>query len=94
VTAGPNLRGLNRTIRALKPKLSADDEALIALARGLAAAVDTDPANAALWREYRAAVAALTQAGATGDLDDDTRSFLVSIATPPVRTAVGDPSNT
>jgi hypothetical protein len=79
--AGSNSQGLERTLKALSVRLDEDDEALVALARGLAAAVDADPANAALWREYRAAVTALTLAGAD-KVDDDTAEFLLSIRTP------------
>ena len=85
--AGSNAAGLERTLKALGDRLDEDDEALVALARGLATAVDTDPGNAALWREYRAAVTALTLAGADR-VDDDTRDFLLTIRTP--RPALGD----
>ena len=85
--AGSNAAGLERTIKALSPRLGEDDEALMALARGLAAAVDAAPDNAALWREYRAAVTTLTEAGA-GDVDDETKDFLLTIRTP-VRPKVG-----
>lgn len=88
--AGSNVQGLERTLRALEPKLDEDDEALVALARGLAAAVDSDPGNAALWREYRAAVTALGLAG-TDKVDDDTREFLLTVRTP--RAALGDGSD-
>ncbi len=87
-----NAQGLEKTLRVLKRegRLAAVDEALIALARGLAHAVDAEPRNAALWREYRAAVSSLKEAGSTLDPDDDTKEFLVSIRTP-LRTPVGDP---
>lgn len=88
--AGSNIDGLERTIKAMAERLDESDEALMALARGLAAAVDAAPENAALWREYRAAVAALTEAGAAGDVDDDTQAFILSIRKP-VRTKMGDP---
>lgn len=61
----------------------------MALARGLAAAVDAAPENAALWREYRAAVTTLTEVGADHDVDDDTQAFLLRIRTP-MRSKVGD----
>ena len=80
--ATSNVAGLERTIKAMKARLEEDDEALVALARGLAAAVDAEPGNAALWREYRAAVMALSQAGADGDIDDDTKAFMFTIRTP------------
>ena len=89
--ATSNVAGLERTIRAVQGRLVDADEALIALARGLAAAVDLEPGNAALWREYRAAVAALAEAAATGDVDDDTKDFLLTIRTP-VRATMVDPS--
>jgi hypothetical protein len=87
--ATSNAAGLERTIKALSAHLDEEDEALIALARGLAGAVDADPANAALWREYRAAVGALVEAGTDHDVDDDTKAFLFEVRTP-VRTKVGD----
>jgi site-specific recombinase len=89
--ATSNMAGLERTIRAMKARLDEADEALVALARGLAAAVDADPGNAALWREYRAAVTALSEVG-TDDIDDDTQAFLLTLRTP-VRTKVGDAKN-
>jgi len=73
-------------------RLGEGDEALMALARGLAAAVDAAPENAALWREYRAAVVALSEAGADGDADDDTQAFLLSIRTP-MRPTMGNAKN-
>jgi hypothetical protein len=87
--------GLQATLTALRAarRLEETDEALVALAEGLAAAVDADPSNAALWREYRAAVTALSQCG-QGVADDDTTSFLVSIRTPRVPAALGDGSDT
>jgi hypothetical protein len=88
--AASNALGLERTLKALATHLEGTDEALVALARGLAAAVDAEPGNAALWREYRAAVAALSELGAD-DTDDDTRDFLLSIRTPGLRTKVGNP---
>ena len=89
--ATSNATGLERSLRALRSVLTPEHEALIALARGLAVAVDAEPNNAALWREYRAALAALTQAGSNDDPDDDTRDFLVTVRTP-VRSEVGNSS--
>lgn len=62
---------LESTIEALRAKgvLEPVDESLVATAKGLAAAVDANPDNAALWREFRAAQQALR--GLTvGDADD------------------------
>lgn len=92
--SGPNLRGLNRTVKALV--LTDSDQALLALARSLAKAVDSDPCvkcgsiqTAALWKEYRTSVLALIEAGTPDDLDDDTAAFRLTIQTP-VRTKVGN----
>ena len=90
--AASNVAGLERTIKAIKHRLSDETEALVALARGLAAAVDAAPENAALWREYRAAVTVLSEVGADGDIDDDTQAFVLSVRTP-VRAPVGHPTN-
>lgn len=81
--------GLERTLKALRPRLTPEDDALVAMARGLAAAVDAEPANAALWRELRAVVLALGERGADKDVDDDTGQFLLAIRTP-MRPPVGD----
>jgi hypothetical protein len=64
-------------------------EALIAMALGLAAAVDKDPANAALWRELRAAVTTLREATSDSS-DEDSTQFLLSIKTPRVQPTMGD----
>ena len=77
-------RGLERTLKAAGSRLDDHHAALVAMARGLAAAVDAEPANAALWREYRATVIALGQI-AGDDIDEDTAAFLVSIRTPAPR---------
>lgn len=90
--AGSNVAGLERTIRALKARLSDEDEALVALARGLAAAVDAAPESAPLWKEYRAAVTTLMEVGSDGGIDDDTQAFLFALRSP-VRPKVGDPKN-
>lgn len=74
---------LMETLAAMRDegRLSEQDGALVAMAEGLAAALDDDPSNAALWREYRAALSAVKECGLDGD-DDDTQEFVVSIATP------------
>lgn len=66
-------------------------EALVAMVLGLAEAVDEDTANAALWRELRAAVTTLREATSDTD-DDDTTAFILSIKTPRVRPTLGHSS--
>lgn len=88
----PNATGLNKTLRHLQTagKVKAEHAAAVALAKSLAAAVDADPCrecgagqNAALWREYRAAVAdLLREVGAGDDLDPDAQRFRIEIQTP------------
>jgi len=75
--------GLESTIAALEAegRLSDVDEALLAVARGLAEAVDAEPGNASLWREYRAALASLMEAESGND-DDEAQSFLLTLRTP------------
>lgn len=57
------------------------DEALVTAFLSLAVAVDAEPLKADLWREYRAASAALREA-ASGGVDDEAASFLVTVSTP------------
>ena len=77
-------RGLEKTLKAAASRLDDSHAALVAMARGLAAAVDAEPGNAALWREFRATVIALGQVA--GDvIDDDTAVFLAAIRTPALR---------
>jgi hypothetical protein len=55
------------------------NEAQIVVAELLAAAVDAEPANASLWREYRAALLQLTEIGATDGDDDDIDQLLAAL---------------
>lgn len=84
-----NAAGLEKTLKALRSEGRLDDNhaALVAMAKGLAQAVDSEPDNAALWREYRAVLVALSNAG-SDNIDDDTRDFLLRIRTP--RASMGD----
>lgn len=85
---------LESTLEAMREdgRLALVDEVLVGLARGLVDAVEADPKNAALWRELRAAVLAIREAGASSDVDDDTGSFILSIRTPGLSPAVGHAS--
>jgi hypothetical protein len=67
---GRNRTAAETTIRALEElgRIEEIDAARVSLVRTLADAVDTDPTNASLWREYRAAEQALReQHDTTGD---------------------------
>lgn len=78
-----NREAAEATVEALREagSLQVVDEATVQAFLSLASAVDADEAKADLWREYRAATAALREAAAGGS-DDDTAEFLVSIQTP------------
>lgn len=67
-------------------------DAVLTLALGLADAVDADPSNAAMWREYRAAVSAVMEV-VNGSDDDEAAAFRDSIATPIVLATVRDAKN-
>jgi hypothetical protein len=58
---GRNRKAVEATIAALRlaGRLEQVNSAQIAICQSLADAVDLDPDNASLWREYRAAEAAL-----------------------------------
>lgn len=91
MTAGRNERAVNRTLRELKASGAVEHvpAALVELCKSLACAVDVEPGNAALFREYRAALDDLREA-AEGAPDDDTADFLISIQTPRGRAKVVD----
>lgn len=63
-----NANALERTVAVLAP--GDDAAAVVEAARSLAGAVDSDPLNDALWREYRYALAALREACANGGDDE------------------------
>lgn len=99
--ATPNATGLNRTLRHLRNRITPEHAAQVALAKALAAAVDVDPCkvcgagqNAALWREYRAAVTdLLREVGAGDDLDDETARFRFEVQAPRGTTLVDPPQS-
>lgn len=74
---------LEATVSALTDlgRLDAIDSARVAIARGLAAAVDESPGNAALWREFRAAEEALRE---IRDTSDDELTQLESLLSAPL----------
>jgi hypothetical protein len=67
VIHGSNRTAVETTIAALnrEGRLGDVDAARVALIRSLADAVDADPSNASLWREYRSAEEALREADDT-----------------------------
>jgi hypothetical protein len=75
-----NLEAAEQTLEALRiqGRLEAIDQARVVALRTLAAAVDADPANASLWREYRAAEATLRE---TDDGSEDYGEILAELFT-------------
>jgi hypothetical protein len=66
-----NAEAAESTLEALRElgRLEAVDSAKVQAVRSLAVAVDIDPQNASLWREYRAALADLLE-DADGGIDE------------------------
>ena len=85
---GSNRLAIDKVIAALDDlgRLDDVDAALVATAQSLADAVDGQPDNASLWREYRACLADLRGVG--GEVDDEFFSTLASL-----RTEVRHPEN-
>lgn len=77
---GRNRTAVELTIRALSAlgRLSDVDEARVAIVRALADAVDVEPLNASLWREFRAAESDLREL--TNNDDDDFTALLQSLS--------------
>lgn len=65
---GRNRGAVEEMVDALRTtgRLEAVDAARVTAAQALADAVDTEPTNASLWREYRAALETLRQANDGG----------------------------
>lgn len=86
---GPNRKAADKTVTTIRgmQRLEAIDDALVMAFRMLAEAVDHDPTNAALWREYRSAEVALRMVGSDGGGDELSR-ILAEMST-----AVGDTKN-
>jgi hypothetical protein len=68
------VEAMRSTVDALRAagRLELADDALVAMALGLAAVVDSDPGNASLWREYRAVELRLRETGGADAGDEFT----------------------
>ncbi len=80
IVHGRNRQAIEETIAALRiaGRLESVDNAHIAICQSLADAVDIEPNNASLWREYRAAVTALRAANV--QTQDEFSSLLASLS--------------
>ena len=77
---GRNRLAIEQTIEALRTagRLEKVDNARIAICQSLADSVDSDPSNASLWREYRAAESALR--AANDQTQDEFTTLLASLS--------------
>jgi hypothetical protein len=90
-TEGRNRLAAEATITALRAagRLELIDSARIATLQTLADAVDADPVNASLWREYRAAESTLREVNDDGN--DELAEILGRLSTPMVDPADARP---
>jgi hypothetical protein len=86
---GRNRTAIETMVTALREsgRIEPVDEARVTAAVALADAVDADPTNASLWREYRAAVETLRQVSDGGT--DDFAALMAGLSA-----EVGDTKNT
>jgi hypothetical protein len=68
-----NREAAERVIESTRAMFTDSDAALLTGFLNLAAAVDVNPTNAALWGQYRAAEATIREAVSSGDDDDFSR---------------------
>ena len=75
-----NRDAVAETIKALEieGRLTSADAAIVQMVEGLADAVDNDPGNASLWREFRAGLETLRQIGLEGEQDEDEISVIIA----------------
>ena len=68
-----NAAAVARTVEALRVagRLRDEDAATVQMVESLALAVDSDPGNASLWREFRAALDSMMKLGEVNDDDAD-----------------------
>lgn len=76
-----NYAAVETTIAALRAaeRLTDEHEAVVQAARSLADAVDADPGNASLWREFRAVVETLRSIGAEDGGGDEVSLIIAAL---------------
>lgn len=72
VTVGDNASELGKTLAELNRcgRLEKIDSAKVQMLRSMARALDADPANAALWRQYRESLKELTADDSNASVDE------------------------
>jgi hypothetical protein len=75
-----NRDAVANTIKALEVegRLTSADAAIVQMVEGLADAVDNDPGNASLWREFRAALETLRTLNLEVENDQDEISIIIA----------------
>lgn len=75
-----NAAAVARTVDALRTAGRLQDEhaATVQMVESLALAVDSDPGNASLWREFRAGLETLMKVGEVNDADQDEISVILA----------------
>ena len=75
-----NAAAVARTVEALRVagRLRDEDAATVQMVESLALAVDSDPGNASLWREFRAALDSLMKIGEVNDADADEINLILT----------------
>jgi hypothetical protein len=84
VTMPGNYAAVETTIQALEQadRLTDEHAAIRQAALSLADAVDAEPGNASLWREFRAVIETLRSIGATEEDDDEVTLILAALRGP------------
>lgn len=82
---GTNASELGRTLSHLREmgRLEKVDAAHVQMLRTMARALDDNPQNAALWRQYREALQQLTRGESDGRLDDALNGLFADVGNPP-----------
>jgi hypothetical protein len=80
-----NAKAIELTLAELERmgRLEAVDAAQVQVVRSLATALDDDPSNAALWRQYREALGELSADDAHSSVDDAIADLYSEVGDPP-----------
>lgn len=82
---GDNVSELGRTIAQLRAmgRVEPVDAAQLQMLRSMARELDSDPRNAALWRQYREGLKDLTSHDDSGSLDADLKALYATVRDSP-----------
>lgn len=85
MSVGTNATELGKTLKHLREmgRLEQVDAARVQALRSMANALDAEPHNAALWREYRAALRELVADDSSGSVDDALKAMFGAVRDSP-----------